>query len=335
MAADYSKMARLLRLVLLMQQDEAGGAKELADKLGVVERTLYRDLNILESLGIPCYHDPDSGRYRIRKDFFLPPLQLTSSEVLALSVIAEQIAGQEQIALTRPAARALEKIRGQLPDRVLRSADAMEPHVEIKLPPSGPADEAYGQVYDIIQQGIASHRSLRCRYDSLNPETDTERTFLFDPYMLSFDQRAWYVVGHHHARSGIRRLKLVRFTDIRLTDQPFVMPADFSMDAFRGDAWRMVRGDQRYKVVVHFDAMMAETVQDTHWHRTQEVDFEEDGSLIFRCEVEGLDEIVWWVLGYGPHARVIQPPALIAQVAAKVREMARVYDVSAEVDQSV
>ena len=53
MAADYSKMARLLRMFLLMQQDDAGGAKAFAEKLGVVERTLYRDLNILESLGIP------------------------------------------------------------------------------------------------------------------------------------------------------------------------------------------------------------------------------------------------------------------------------------------
>lgn len=335
MAADYSKMARLLRMFLLMQQDDAGGAKAFAEKLGVVERTLYRDLNILESLGIPYYRDPESGRYRIGRDFFLPPMQLTSSEALALTVIAEQIAGQEQIALTRPAALALEKIRGQLPDRVLRAANVMDDHVEIKLPPTGPADEAYGELYDMIQQAITARRSLQCRYDSLNQATDNGQRFLFDPYVLSFDQRAWYVIGRHHARNEIRRLKLVRFTDLRITDEPYAIPEDFSMDAYRGDAWRMVRGGQRYKIIIHFDAMMAETVQDTHWHRTQEVDYEDDGSLIFHCEVEGLDEIIWWVLGYGSHAKVVEPRELAERVAAMAREMAAMYSVQQDANESV
>lgn len=325
MAADYSKMARLLRMVLLMQQDDAGGAKDFSDKLGIVERTLYRDLNILESLGIPCLRDPDSGRYRIRKDFFLPPVQLTGTEALALSVIAEQIAGHEQIAMTKPAALAMKKIRGQLPDRVFRDADAMESRMEVKLPPMGPADESHADVYHIIQQAIATGTSLQCRYDSLNPTTDNDQSFRLDPYVLSFDQRAWYVIAHHHGRGEVRRLKLVRFTDIRLGEERFTVPDDFSMDTFCGDAWRMVRGDKRYKVIIHFDAQMAETVQDTQWHHTQEVDYEEDGSLIFRCEVEGLDEIVWWVLGYGPYARVVEPPALIERISSMVEQMSKVY----------
>jgi hypothetical protein len=72
-----------------MQQGQAGNAAALADRLGVTERTIYRDLAVLADLGIPCYFDKDADCLRIRKDFFLPPVHLSTSEVLALLVIAE------------------------------------------------------------------------------------------------------------------------------------------------------------------------------------------------------------------------------------------------------
>ena len=40
--------------------------------------------------------------------------------------------------------------------------------------------------------------------------------------------------------------------------------------------------------------------------------------MIFRCKVDGLDEIVWWILSMGPHCVVNKPPEL----ADWVRELA-------------
>jgi predicted DNA-binding transcriptional regulator YafY len=313
LAADYSKVHRLLRLLTLMQQNISGNALMLAATLGVAERTVYRDLEILTDLGIPCYFDEDAGGYRIRRDFFLPPVQLTASEALALTTLAEQLGGGEQIALTTPASTAIEKIKSQLPQRVLRELGDVDRHVEIHLPASGPAGEAICDVFESVRQAIHHRRALQCRYESLRTETNTD-DFLFYPYTLTFDQRAWYVVGHHTSRNEVRRLKLNRFTAMHLTDQPYAIPDDFSLAAYRGKAWRMIRGEQTYSVVIHFDAEVAETVSDTNWHATQQIEDHPDGSITFRCEVDGLDEIVWWVLGYGPHACVKEPAELVARI---------------------
>ncbi len=36
--------------------------------------------------------------------------------------------------------------------------------------------------------------------------------------------------------------------------------------------------------------------------------------MIFRCKVDGLDEIVWWILSMGPHCVVNKPPELADRV---------------------
>ena len=40
--------------------------------------------------------------------------------------------------------------------------------------------------------------------------------------------------------------------------------------------------------------------------------------MIFRCKVDGLDEIVWWILSMGPHCVVNNP----SELAERVRELA-------------
>lgn len=324
--ADSCKIDSLLRLIVLMQQDRAGNASDLARTLGVVNRTVHRYLETLRELGVPWYFDDETKRYRISREFFLPPLQLTAGEALALLALGRNLGGSEQIALTAPAARAVEKIRGQLPSRVLAELADLDARIDVRIPATGPDTDAIRDVFGTIQQAIAARRAIRCRYESPNGGSDGD-AFMFRPYALSFDQRAWYVIGHHDRHNEVRRLKLTRFAAICLTDKPYAIPDDFSVEAFRGKAWRMIRGDGVVRrIVIDFEPMVADTVSETNWHPTQHVELHDDGSITFTCDVEGLDEIVWWVLGYGPHARVREPRELAEQVRQLALATTRRYD---------
>ncbi|MEQ9455601.1 MAG: WYL domain-containing protein [Phycisphaeraceae bacterium] len=326
MPADYSKVHRLLLEITLMQQGTAGNAADLARRCSVEERTIYRDLKVIGDLNIPYYFDEEARTYRIRRDYFLPPVQLTAGEALALVALGDHIGGQEQIAMTGPASTAIEKLRSQLPPRVRDEIEKLEEHIDIKLAASGPATESIQDVFGLIQRGMESGKALVCSYESATTDSGHGgKAFHFHPYALSFDQRAWYAIGHHGGRNEIRRLKLNRFTEVRLTDQTYTIPKDFSLDGFRGKAWRMIRGETTYRVEIDFDATVADAVSDTTWHPTQELDEHDDGSITFHCEVDGLDEIVWWVLGYGPHATVKQPQELVDRLAGLIQKTAGLY----------
>lgn len=323
MSADYSRVHRLLKILTLIQGSSGWTARRLAGECGTTERTIYRDLQMLEGAGIPYFYDEETKGYAIRRDFFLPPVQLTLDEALALVALAEQVGAQEQVPFTRSAGRAISKVRGQLPASIRTELDKIVEQVSIRLAAATPP-EGMKDVYETVRRSLASQTALRCEYDSIGGNGDG-RVFLLKPYTLLFSQRAWYVLGHHSTHDQVRCLKLNRFTRIELTDHPYTRPADFSVDDHLGNAWRMIRGNRTYEVELVFDTEFAETIADTHWHRTQEVIWEENGSITFRCRVDGLEEIVWWILSMGPHCKVKKPKELASRVKELASEIVKLY----------
>ncbi|MEX0653090.1 MAG: WYL domain-containing protein [Phycisphaeraceae bacterium] len=328
MSADYSRVHRLIRILTLVQGQTGWNASALAEACQTSVRNLYRDLKVLETAGVPVSYDRKTHGYRVRRDFFMPPLELTLEEALALVSLGERVTEDEQVPFTRPAARAIAKVRGGLPRQVNEAVSAMTPHVAIRLAAAQPGD-GLADVYDTVRLALAQRQALHCVYEPVQsadaPVEAKPEPFLFKPYCLFFGQRAWYSVGWHTGRDELRTLKLSRFSECRLTETTYTIPDDFSLPRYLGKAWRMIRGSQTYKVSLRFEAKVADTVADTHWHATQRVDWHDDGAITFHCEVDGLDEIVWWVLSYGPHCQVLEPQAMADRVAELAEQTAARY----------
>ncbi|MBL0922581.1 MAG: YafY family transcriptional regulator [Phycisphaerales bacterium] len=319
----YTRIHRLFKIITLIQSQTGWDARRLAQECGVKERTIYRDLEELEGVGVPYYFDQDSGGYRIRKDFFLPPVQLTPDEALSLAIICGEIAGKEQIAFLKPAWRALAKIEANFPAGLQNEINELGRQIAVRTAASTPAED-HADVYDIIQRALSENKSLECRYDSGSTRKDSQ-DFVLRPWLLFFCVRAWYVVGHDGVHDEPRTFKLARFTKLRLLDAPSDAPADFTIERYLGNAWRMIRGEPEHEVEILFDASFAQTVGDTLWHKTQSFEEHDDGSATFRCTVAGLDEITWWVLSMGPHCRVVAPLELAERVRNLAVRTAAVY----------
>ncbi len=310
---EYVRVHRLLRIMTLIQSQNGWDAKALARECHVGQRTIFRDMEMLEGAGIPYFFDEEHGGYRIRGDFFMRPIELTIEEALAIVALGEHIAGPtHQVSFLQPAARAVAKIRSQLPDRMQKELEKLSQHLAIRIGQTAIEDEAE-DVFLTLQRGVAEHRCVECLYDSVSGG-EAKGKFILQPYTLLFSRRAWYVIGHHGRYDEVRCLKVSRFLGARVTDKQFTPPKAFSLSKYLGNAWWMIRGDIRYRVELRFDQEFADNIAATHWHKTQEVDWHDDGSITFRCKVDGLDEIVWWVLSMGPHCTVVQPKELVARV---------------------
>jgi predicted DNA-binding transcriptional regulator YafY len=61
------------------------------------------------------------------------------------------------------------------------------------------------------------------------------------------------------------------------------------------------------------------------WHSTQTTEALPDGGVRFTATVNGYDEILWWILQMGSHARVISPPELQVLVARELEATRRLY----------
>ena len=330
MAADYRHLNRLLDIYTLIQGGGGGWtAKKLAEKFKTAPRTIFRDIDVLKSVGIPVNHDPDQKCYAVAKDFYMRPVELTFQEALALVCLGRHVHDRNQIPFSHPALKALAKIRGQLPLPIRNELDLTDDHMSVKLAASG-IQEGFEAFYESIRKALATRTCLRCVYESARGDDPKDASgapapFLLKPYALFFCQRAWYVVGYHGLRDEIRTCKLNRFAQVQPTARKYAIPKGFTLDKYLGNAWRMIRGNTTYHVELCFAADFAETITDTAWHPTQAYEYQEDGSLKWTCTVDGLDEIVWWVLSMGAHCRVLQPPELVERVRTEAAHMLALY----------
>lgn len=324
-AEQAARLDRLLELITLLQARRDWTPAALAKHFKVSAKTIYRDLDTLARTGLNVTFDRKAKGYVMPRSTFLAPLQLTPEEALALIVLCEDVAGRGQVAHLSAAMKAKWKIESQLPPE-LRSR--LEPVMDsIRLQPARGAEQTtHGeeQVYRLIQGAIERRRALRLTYASPARPAPSE-PFLFEPYTLWFSVRAWYAVGLHRGHGQVRSLKLRRIRAAALTQTPYTIPDDFSIDDHIGNAWQMIRGHPDHPVALRVAPPIADTVADTRWHHTQEAEHHPDGSITLRFTVAGLDEIVWWVLSLGPACTVLQPPELARRVADLAVQIAANY----------
>jgi proteasome accessory factor B len=317
------RITRLLRLLQTLQAGQGDNADGLAKSCGISRRTVFRDLETLKAAGVPLEFDKEEGRYSIGADFFLRPTNLTSSEALAIIALACELGADNQLPFFGPARTAALKLQNSLPAALRRELQSVAKSIHVRIQP---LDRLAGQevVYQQLVQAIAERRVVKIQYQSLT-EWELIETRL-RPYQLLFNRHAWYVIGRSSLHGGPRLFNVGRIKQIELLNQSYARPRGFSVERYLGNAWNLMpQSGPDLHVVVRFTAMVAQNVAEVSWHKTQRLEFQPDGSLMFEVDVSGLNEIVWWILGYGDQAEVLSPPKLRRLVAHRAKNMCRMY----------
>ena len=111
------QLARQWQLIQRLARSRAGvGLEDLAQDLGVVRRTVYRDLDALMYAGFPVVSEKRDGRvyYRFLESFGLGDVPFTPDEVLALAFSEDLLRVLEGTVFHDSIRSALHKIRAGL-----------------------------------------------------------------------------------------------------------------------------------------------------------------------------------------------------------------------------
>lgn len=316
------RIHRLLTLVTVLQTGKHFLADDLAAQVRTSRRTLFRDLNLLKQVGIPVKFDPARRTYHIEQSFFLPPVNLSLPEVLGLMMLVHKQASAERLPNFPAIVGAMLKIESTLPREIQEYCGMAVKAVECRPMPSTDAAQV-GDTFELAWQATYHREKLRLHYDSFLEREEIDA--VVRPYRLTFIGRGWYIVGYSELHNQVRSFKLDRISSIRLTGESFEPDPDFDLARHFGNAWQMIRDGQEHDVRIRFSPRVAGNVEEVLWHHTQQTRRQPDGSLIFEARVDGLREILWWVLGYGKEAVVEQPLELRTMIREHVQEMSREY----------
>ena len=90
----------------------------------------------------------------------------------------------------------------------------------------------------------------------------------------------------------------------------------------------MPAGDGTAVIAANWDnaVRVARNVAEVVWHKTQRLAHRDDGSLDFHVRVSGLNEISWWILGYGDQAEVLKPARLRQLIAERAGRLVEMYN---------
>jgi len=305
-----------LRVITLLQGGRGYTANELADELEVSRRTIFRDLNMLEMARIPYYFDADQGGYRISRRFFLPPINLTLTEALAILLLTGRLKSTSRLPLLTQGARAAAKVESALPSAIRQHVGSMIDRLSMLLAPVS-RHEGLDAMFDSLAGAIAER--LICKIVYISFQEQRQITTTIRPLRLVFISRAWYVIAQSSAHRQVRTFKLARIKKFTPTKKSFDEPQAVDLQDYFGQAWSMIPEGELHDVHLRFSPKVAGNVAEVQWHNSQRVEWNDDGSMDFHVQVDGLGEITWWILGYGDQVEVIAPDRLrerIADVAA-------------------
>lgn len=311
-----ARIARVLGVLNLIQSRGRWSLSAIADELECSERTIRRDLEVLEFAGVPWYRDTTDQTLHVRPDYKFPVLMLTDDELLgqALATSATRSPGLDVTPGAAPTTRKLAASSTEKVQQLLDDASRLVTVLDLKL-----ADHSrHHEAIRTVQQALLQAKQLTGHYDS--PYEPAPVKLRLHPYRLCLVKNAWYVIGCPTDAEEPRTYRVARFKTLRMLDDPATIPDGFDLRTYFGKAWSVYRGDRTYDVEIQFTPSAAKVVTETIWHHTQKATFHKDGSVTLAFQVDGLDEITNWVLAWTGRATVLNPPELRELIVQKLRK---------------
>ncbi|MFC1400978.1 MULTISPECIES: YafY family protein [Streptacidiphilus] len=227
------RAARLLSLVLLLQNRGRLTAEELAGELGVSVRTVYRDIESLSGAGIPVYGDAGHrGGYQLLDGYRtrLTGLHADEAESLFLAGLPGaaadlglgEVLAAAQLKLTAALPAPLRDRSGRIRERF--HLDALGWYREQDSPPG----------LAVLADAVWNQRRIRVRYHRWAAPQEVEREL--DPYGLVLKAGVWYLVAAvAGTQDAVRTYRVSQILRLEVDEGTgFERPAGFDLAAF----WR-------------------------------------------------------------------------------------------------
>ena len=300
------KLDRLVGILSVLLQTEQVTAPQLAERFEVSVRTILRDLDALSRAGIPIVTRQGSGGgISILDGYKLDRTLLTSREM--------------QDILT--GLRSLDSVNGTnryhcLMEKLSAGSSAwMAGDTSILIDLSSWNKKNLTTKIERIREAIEAGRKLKFHY--YGPAGESEREI--EPYYLIFRWSSWYVWGWCVQRQDWRLFKLDRMDRLEETGRLFTK---------RAAPYPDLRNERIFPGGIQVRARFE---PDCKWRLVEEFGpacftIESDGRLLFEADYTNEENLLSWLLTFGPKAELLEPAALREQLKIRLEEMRRRYE---------
>ena len=306
-------------------------AADIARDLKCHPRTVFRDLDALQSAGFPMYTERIDGKslwslLDTVKHHFPIPFNLT--ELMALHFSRDVLKVLEGTIFYDSLESLFQKVRTTLPPESRKYLEQISMSLGSRPRPYKQY-EKFKEIIHQVNEAVIQRKVIDIVYYTMSRRRMTKRKVA--PYQVWFYDGSFYLIGQCSLANEIRIFALDRIKMLHITDETFDIPSDFDFDALMNKSFGVFQGPA-VKIKVWFDKEIAGYISEKVWHSSQRIHEQIDGSVIFEAEVSGTDEVKFWVMSWGSKALVLEPESLREEIRSECALTLDHYTNNAEFD---
>lgn len=296
---------RLFEMIYILLGRESVTAKELAERFEVSTRTIYRDLDILSSAGIPIYTSKGSGGgIRLLESFTLDKSLLSKEEQSEILMGLQVLKG----ARYPDTQEVISKI-GSLFNK------SEYDWIEVDFSGWGSNKEEQER-FKTIKQAIIEEKMISFEYLS-SYGVKTLRTVA--PIRLVFKGQSWYVQAYCKLKEDYRTFKLMRIRHLKYIDERF-QRREFKVGSIEPQS---IEHTPSITVKLRFESYMAFRVYDQF--AEEAITYQEDGSIEVTVSYPEGEWIYSYILSFGSAVTVVEPKEVRDKITYMLEETLKKY----------
>ena len=298
-----NRVDRLFAIVLLLQQQQLISGQSIAQRFEIGIRTVYRDIAALIESGIPVVTGPGRG-YELMSGFTLPPLAFRPDEAVGVFMGMQLLLAHTTGQTAKHTRHALERLTAAMPSETRAYAQVLTNGLRF-LAPQQPFDLEQPHLRAVSE---AIHRKLvlRLHYQASPPSEATTRDF--EPRELSYHQGVWFVLGYCRLRQAERAFRLDRIQTVQALSEHFSPQTEIARDP------------ELIAVQIRVANHDLKRIYERQHYRFSKLELGASHAVL-TYQVEQLEEIIPWMLGFGSTTVAIAPPALREAIRLELSAM--------------
>lgn len=314
-----SQVGNTLRMLFLLQCKGKMKIKDLASALELDERSIRRNKDHLEQVGIDIISETGKyGGYRLENENILLGLNLSDQEYTSLLLVEKHLNDSKHIC-SKEITRIVEKVN------VVRKSkreglDEINHHMNKATLYNIDRETERKKLMD-IHAAVLFKNKIRMKYISFRSGI-TER--LVRPYATFQYKGDMYFIGFCELKNEVRDFKLCRISEYEVLDELFTRDEAFDLEKAMKNCLGIYK-DKEYDIKLKIKYPISQIVKEKIWVENQVIKDVGDGSIVYKAKMRGLAEIKTWILGMGSQVEVIGPEEIVEEIRGEIEKMKNLY----------
>lgn len=314
------KADRLISILMLLKVHKQLTAKDLAKRLEVSVRTIYRDIESLSSLGIPIFTDRGTnGGIKLLGDYQTSLSGLNKDELYSLFIpTGDKVL--DDLGIGKLKDSTMIKLLGDSSTYQINEIKNIQDYIFIDMYTWGENPlKVDTDILSILKEGIWNSKVLNIAYKKIN-ET---KNVLLNPLGLVCKRGIWYLIGENN--DIIKTYKVSNIESALLTDILFDRPKDFNLEKYwKSSTSNFKSSIPKYRFTFKVNPSIVNHIKSRQFISISNIVVEDD-NIYMDIDFDAIFQGIEFAFGYGKDIEIIYPIDARTEIKKRSSEIIKLY----------